>query len=515
MGRPRKKAPLDVRGGLELIQQGLTQQATAPNIYAYRPHAKQDAFHKADAYVRLYIGGNRSGKTLGGVAEDIFWLKGQHPYKKIPQGQIRGRVHTVDFINGAEKILLPIFSRMMPPSLLVDGSWERSFDKQERTLHCANGNFVEFMSYDQDLDKFAGTSRHFCHYDEEPPQHIYNESQARLIDTDGYAWLTMTPLDGMTWVYHDLYIPGSDGTDTDIAVIEVDMADNPYLSKESRERYLKTLDKDERAARSHGHFIQVGGKVLKNFNPDVHVIPDFTPPADWEWYVSIDHGYNNPTAMLWHAVSPDGIAYTFSEHYKSEMLVEDHAKVYHMRNAGFERVPDITVGDPAMEQRQAVTGTSIIQEYAEHGVYIVPGNNDVASGVNKMNSHLKVDHNGKAHWYVTESCVNLIREMKMLRWKTYASKKQQYELNKQETIHKKDDHAPDSARYFFTFMPDLRPLTEETKTLKRTPNPQGSVGGNPVYGTIDQVIAAQYSSEPTKTEWSVAVGSDLYALEAD
>lgn len=30
-------------------------------------------------------------------------------------------------------------------------------------------------------------------------------------------------------------------------------------------------------------------------------------------------------------------------------------------------------------------------------------------------------------------------------------------MNKQEEIHKKDDHAADSMRYFMTLMPDLRP----------------------------------------------------------
>lgn len=42
-------------------------------------------------------------------------------------------------------------------------------------------------------------------------------------------------------------------------------------------------------------------------------------------------------------------------------------------------------------------------------------------------------------------------------------------MNKQEEIHKKDDHASDSLRYFMTLMPDLRPnngreLTPQEKT---------------------------------------------------
>ncbi len=50
--------------------------------------------------------------------------------------------------------------------------------------------------------------------------------------------------------------------------------------------------------------------------------------------------------------------------------------------------------------------------------------------------------------------------MKKLRWSTYSSDKMAYEMNKQEVVHKKDDHAFDSARYFATTRPDLTPFVE-------------------------------------------------------
>lgn len=511
---PRKKQDFSARDALERLQTALVTQVSEPNIYAYRPLPKQQAFHSAPQHTRLYIGGNRSGKTVAGVVEDIYWLKGQHPHKKIPEKKIRGRVHTVDFLNGAEKIIIPKFQQWMPPSLLKNGSWEDSFSKSERVLTCSNGNTVEFMSYDQDLDKFAGTSRDFCHYDEEPPRHIFNESQARLIDVNGYAWLTMTPVDGMTWVYHEIYNPGISGQDPDVAVIEVDMAENTYLSEDARRRFLKTLDPDERAAREHGHFMQMGGLVFKNFSREIHVVPDFVPPKNWEHYTSVDHGYNNPTAWLWHAVSPDGEVVTYSEHYAAEMLVKDHATTVHLREAGLGRIPDIRVCDPALAQRQGVTGDSIIEEYAKYGLYLMPGNNDVPTGVNKMNDYLKPDKNGVARWHITESCVNLIREMKLLRWATYSSKKMQYENNKQEKIHKKDDHAPDSARYFFTFLPDLSPQEDTANPrLVRTHNPEGSVSGALVGPQYDRVL--QQRAARKRTEYDIFEGTDLYSLEAD
>ena len=113
----------------------------------------------------------------------------------------------------------------------------------------------------------------------------------------------------------------------------------------------------------------------------------------------------------------------------------------------------------------------MLQAYAERGVYIavegVP--RAVEIGIEKMQEYMRIRPNGTPTWRITNNCHNLIRELKKLRWKTYSSDKQAYDTNKQEEIHKKDDHAADSARYFMTLMPDLRPnsgreLTRNEKT---------------------------------------------------
>lgn len=516
---PRRKAEpvgYDRDTILAQINAGIKRQAVSPNLYAYIPHEKQRLFHQSEKHTKLYVGGNRSGKTTGGVTEDIFWAIGKHPFRKVPDTPTRGRVVAVDFIQGVEKIILPEFGRWVPPSYLINGSWEDSYNKQLRTLELTNGSFIEFMSYDQDLEKFSGTSRHYVHYDEEPPKHIFNECQARLIDTDGSCWLTMTPVEGMTWVFEDLF----DKPDEDVEIITVDMAENPYVSADARNRFLKTLDKDERDAREHGKFIQLGGLVFKQFNKDTHVIPSTTPPKDWEWYVSIDHGYNNPTAMLWHAVSRDDQVITFSEHYASEMTIKEHAAVFHERNKSFGRVPDIVCGDPAMHQRSPITGTSLIQEYGDHGVFIstegIP--KDVQVGVNRINQYLRLDANNKSHWQITEDCNALINELQRLRWKTWANRKAVFENNKHEQIHKKDDHACDSTRYFFTLLPDLGPVDDEPNSvdynsiLKTVIGP--SVAGTGISGTWDEMLSARIKAGETGP-WKITQFSDLSGLEYD
>lgn len=445
----------------------LKANAKRPNIYGYTPHDKQLKFHKSTKKRRLYIGGNRSGKTTGGIIEDIWTALGEHPYRPTPEPPIRGRIVTTDFINGIEKNILPELSRWCPIGRLKGGSWHTAYDKQERVLNFSNGSFIELMSYDQDLDKFASVSRHFVHMDEEPPKDIFKECTARLIDTGGDVWLTMTPLDGMTWVYDDLYEPGIAGDNPNIDVITVEMLENPHLNEGEANLYLSDLDEDEAKARGKGEFIQLGGLIYKMFNIDMHVVDEFVPPLDWLWVCSLDHGLNNPTSWLWHAVDTEGYAYTFHEQYKKGMMINEHAKSVLEQCGKFGRMPDYFVGDPSIRNTSPITGTSIHQEYASAGIPIVLGNNDVKAGIAKVSRYLKpqpIADTGitRPHLYVTKNCSNTIKEYTRYRWRTYVSKKTEANNNPQEVPHKKDDHSMDSTRYFIMSQPDLMadmPLT--------------------------------------------------------
>ena len=505
---------------LQKLTSGIKKQAVKPNLYGYQPHEKQLLFHQSDAKGRLYIGGNRSGKTYSSVAEDCYWLTGTHPFIDTPEPPIRGRVVTVDFVYGLEQIILPLFKSLLPPRYLKNGSWEESYSKSLRTLTLANGSTVEFMSYEQETEKFAGTSRHFIHFDEEPPLHIFNECNARLVDTDGNYWISMTPVEGLTWTFEKIYEKGK--TDPNIYVVEADMLDNPHITPEAAERYLAGLDEDERKAREHGTYVQLGGLVYKTFKEETHVIEPIDPkniPHTWLWYQSLDHGYNNPTACLWHAVSPENHIITFSELYEREWTIDQVAEAIKAREASWGREPDYRVADPAIAQRSAHAGTSIQQEYAMRGLYYALANNNVEAGVTKVQSYLRINpETGKPFRQITSNCANFITEMKRLRWKTFASKKMQYENNPTEKIHKKDDHACDSDRYFHTFLPDLAP--EQLGVTVDTEPPADAHGGRiKPYGNIDEVLAAMTKSQQNAvsqpTQWTTQTSTDLTGLEYD
>ena len=450
---------------LSMVGRRLYQAAALPNMTRYQPHKKQFLFHTSPKKGRLYIGGNRAGKTIANVNECLKWITKTHEYRKMPDEPVRGRLVCVEVHNGLDKIILPLFKQWLPAKYLVNGSWEDSYDKEHKTLTLENGSFIEFMSYDQDLDKFAGTSRHFVCFDEEPPKSIFNECRARLVDTGGSWWISMTPVDGMTWVYDDIFEPWEKNPDTSRhTVVQADMLDNPHITPEEAEEFLSGLDEKERAAREHGHFVQLGGRVFKKFDPDVHKAPyfgEFKLTDEMRVYTSIDIGWAHPTAWLWHAVEPSGHITTFHEMVESFVTIEEWAK----RVKQFERENRINVylrtGDPALKQTRSNTGTSDIQEYARHGIYLavesVP--REVNIGLVKIEQYMRPDDDpreaNRPYWQYTENCTILEHQMARLRWATYASKKLQEENAPKGTIHKKDDDAPDSLRYFMTLMPDL------------------------------------------------------------
>lgn len=470
------KESYDISSVFLQLGEGLGEAARVPNLYDYVPSEKQRLFHNDVHHDRLYIGGNRSGKSLGSTIESIWWLTGTHPFRNTPEPPIRGRVVAVDYLNGVDKIILPLYKQWLPKTYLINGSWDQSYSKERHVLTLNNGSFVEFMSQDQDLDKFAGSSRHFIHFDEECPQSIFRECLARLVDTGGCWWMSQTPVAGMEWIYDDIYLPAKEGK-KDIGVVEAEIHDNPSLSREAIERFLGELPPEEREVRAKGQYVHLGGSVFPDFSPLTHCIPkgQFQPTPDHRIIRTMDSGYTNPTVWLWLAVAPDGTITVFREHYAAKKTVAEHSEIVNRITKEIEKEFGceiwLTTGDPAIKQTKEHTGTSILQEYQKAGIYIsvdsIP--TDRRIGLNRINQYFKINPKTKKPFLmITDDCPNLIAELPKLKWKKWASAKVAEQHNRQEDIRDKDNHCYDALKYAMTFLDDLTPeqLAGESKAEK-------------------------------------------------
>lgn len=479
-----KNEPIDMAALVQELEQGLLTQARQPNIYAYKPHPKQLEFHKLQNRERLFVAGNRSGKSVASVVEGVWYLTKTHPYRPNLEGQVRGRVVCVDFLNGVDKIILPLYKQYMPKDFLIEGSWDKSYSAQQHTLTLKDGSFVEFMSQDQDLDKFAGTSRHFVHFDEECPKVIFDECQMRLLDTNGYWWISETPVAGMEWIYDDIYSPYFEalerGEEPRVGLVQMRTDENPYLAKEAIERIFGTMDQENKAVRFGGEYLAISGALYKEFKDITHANQTFEEyqfdPRMCRVYLTGDHGINNPTAWLWIAADVKGGLTVIREYYQANATVADHAEAIHRINAELDVVPYMVTGDPAMKQRNGITGESIISEYAKHGIYInvdgIPRQKEV--GINKIMQYLKVNpKTGKPFLTILRECHNTIRELKGAKQNRFVNKKVAAMKNQPEGQREKDDHTTDALRYLMTFMPDLTPEDYKGESEDRTEYAEG------------------------------------------
>lgn len=463
----------------QIATEELERSLYLPNILSYVPYGEQGPFHECDAFGRVLTAGNRAGKTDCMVVEFIWTAMNMHPLRQRPKqwgnGPVQLRIVVVDVVKGVEQIMLPKFKRWMTADMLVDGSWDKSWDAKSLVLTFSNGSTIDFLTYGMTLEKFGGVPRHMIGFDEEPPRDIFNESLMRLRDFDGIWIIAATPVNGMDWIYDLLIEPAQTGEIDYVKVFELDSRLNPYLLGANEDRFYVGMDKEERAIREEGKYVARGGLVFPHFATH---LDRYIREREWKGrkvqiFSTVDYGWNNPTAWLWIAVFSDGSAHVFAEHYKSEMEIKVHAQIVKEREAswGLSEGSVTRSGDPAMNQKNGQTGMSFIQAYALNGIYIgtegIPHN--VMPGIEKLQSWLAIPEDPEK-WprlTISPNCVNLLRELKKLRWATYESSKQQYSKNRQEEVHKKDDHAFDALRYWATLQPDPRPAPDEFDTRKQ------------------------------------------------
>lgn len=538
---PRKSSvKVDPNGLLSLMDLAIDQLDVAihrPNINSYKPYPAQYDFHTCTLTGRYMSAGNRAGKSTAAVIDCIDLAMNRCTWRaRDPRwgtGAIRLRWVAVDVDKGVLGIAIPEFKRWMSPSMMVNGSWEDSWNASSLTLTFSNGSTVQFLTHGMELDKHGGVALHGIYFDEIPPHAVFNENLMRLVDYEGYWVIAATSVEGMGWTYELLWEPADlyrqrmkkpdqdpepqQGENADIGIFELSQKDNPYLKTAVKDRgkYYVGMDENERLIREEGAFLARSGRVFPSWNIHDHVLPEhFLPSENWRIYTSVDFGWSNPTAWLWHAVHPDGRVYTFAEHYKSEMPVAQHAEIVLAKEA-FMRLDGskiMRVGDPNNGNAHVINGISYVSEYANNGIYIGTENipRDVQIGIEKMQQYIRLERRNawgenKPRWMISPNCSNLIRELKKLRRASYESAKKAFDMNKREEVHKKDDHAFDSARYFFTFMPELAPSVEEVIEAKAE---QG------ITLTYDQTMAMLRSDDRVefvndKQDWEIEYLSEF------
>lgn len=162
---------------------------------------------------RLFMAGNRVGKTIAGGYEATchltgvypHWWKGRRfdrPVKTLAAGDTRAT--TRDIIQDKMLGIFEDFGSGLIPKSRIIGSPSRvqgiSKAVEEVKIQSAFGGISTLMlrSYDQGRKIFQGFEADIIWLDEEVPQDIYAEALVRTMTTGGMLMMTFTPLQGLT-----------------------------------------------------------------------------------------------------------------------------------------------------------------------------------------------------------------------------------------------------------------------------------------------------------------------------
>jgi phage terminase large subunit-like protein len=411
---------------------------------------------------------HNSGKTTAGMIDDLIQALDRESVPDHLKGfKFRDppffcRIVIPDLTNTLDKVVLQKVRDWCPPSQLKGGSVEQAWQDKMRVLTFKNGSYFQFFSNDQDVDKFGGAALHRIHYDEEPREDIRKESLMRLIDYGGDELFTMTPLQGLSWTYTDIFEPWEKGELEEATVITVDMDDNPHLNEATKVRVLSGLTAEERKARKSGLFVHFAGLIYPKFSTERHVVPELVelPNDPIVPLGGIDNGIRNMAGVLLTFLDPDDVLWVFDELPIQGKTVAEVAGAFNERWAYWQCAPRWTIIDPASRRREEQTGKSIRDAYREAGVMTIVGLNDHLTGFNAVKERLETDR-----LKVTANCTELIREFRKYRWRKESSRSD--DAPKEAPI-RKDDHLLDALRYICLspMVCPKRPPVNESETMK-------------------------------------------------
>lgn len=290
----------------------LIQHRRTNKLAAYRPYAKQQAFHDAgrDKRERLFRAGNQLGKTLAGAAEMAFHLTGDYPLWwqgrkwERPIKAWAGSKSGEATRGGVQRLLMGepgdpsgLGTGFLPLRSIVDTSPARGLADALDTVtikHITGGNSVlKFKSYEQGRERWQVETVDLVWMDEEPPADVYTEALSRTNATKGMVYVTFTPLLGVSdVVMRFIKEAHPDRSDTVMTIDDVD-----HISAEDKAKIIASYPEHEREARTRGVPILGSGRIFPVPRAAIEV-EAFPIPEWWPVLGALDFGWDHPTAAV-------------------------------------------------------------------------------------------------------------------------------------------------------------------------------------------------------------------------
>jgi phage terminase large subunit-like protein len=404
---------------------------------------KQKVIIADNHQTRLVLGGNRSGKTFIGGYEAALLLRGVHPSRKVKMPfhmwACSPSFDTQESTNQASLLI------NIPQSEIIRREFLRG--KILRRIVLKNGSTVNFKSYEQGSSKFQGAGLDMVWFDEEPSYSIYEEATMRYTAGKELAvLLTMTPVNGVTWVYDQLYL----ATTPNVGVHTMGWDDNPYLTEDQKEKMSEGLSPEMLRIRRDGSFIARVGGVCNWFDRNIHIRHYDHYDSTWQYYEVFDGGYSDPAAWLLCAIDGEGAIHVVNGFRKKELLPEQIVEQRNIRKGGLTIINGWTDNDnprlqqelsglgmplqPVVKSVPTAIGPQAIKangwdEYLAQRMAFYGEISKVTGKPKLFISDNLLDYNDSGHAYNW-----LVQEIENLKWREKGG------MSDHETIPKWDDH---------------------------------------------------------------------------
>ena len=313
----------------------------------YEPTLKQQAFHNAGitAGERMFLGGNRTGKTNAVCMEMAMHLTGNYPpwwkgYRfRRPINAISASISLKDTRDILQKkLFVGDIDDSMPPILhesyvlskthtTIAGAWDTV-----RISHVSGGvSELKFKAFQQGESSFQGVKADFIHLDEVPNFKVYQEALIRTTSFDSektFLVVSMWPERGKDELIAHFLDHAAEGEVKDGRFyIMASWADNPYLKEEERERLRKSVPGWQLEAREHGIPVFGQGKVFTMKESEIFIDP-FEIPDHFARVYGLDPSASSGgtwgSVLLAHDRDKD-IIYAVADYKLSNATPTEHA----------------------------------------------------------------------------------------------------------------------------------------------------------------------------------------------
>ncbi len=374
----------------------------------YRPHPKQDAFHRSVAKRRGAFTGNRFGKSTMGCAEDCAWLRGERtwlpqsdPGRKagIPQHPVKGLIIVNDW-DKAKEIWSgqdgKLWQFLPRDGFIKNVSRNHSGAIDTVICHSPFGGGLSALRFDTDRS-FASNPQgsessdwDFIHIDEPCSEQMWKAQSRGLVDRNGSAWFTLTALKE-PWIT-DAF--GLGGSFKDSFSVTGSIYDNIYLPPEAIETFKNDLTTEEQDCRLWGLPLHLAGLIYKQFDKNIHLLKDLPPgweswskpPKTYSYYYYIDPHPKTPHMVLMVAVSPEGVIYVYHDIFEKGRIRD---LCNNMRNVLSGRKPIRGRIDPIAYIKDPEDDSTWADTFAEHGFPVDRAIKDPLHGIEAVQEMLE------------------------------------------------------------------------------------------------------------------------------